>query len=665
MEQNAHRNSIPAGDVVLAQLPPYGVQPWLSMGLVVLYDALARVGITSRVIRVLERLDDLPQGVVDASLATYLRDPPIHARLAAMEQAQDAAPGFFDQLLRGLLDGPEQVFALSLFRNNADLSLWVAKLLKQRRPSSFVILGGPETIEDPEPYSQPWVDVVVGTDAELTFLPVVESILENRLERLALIPNIWLNPALGVRSVAAEPKPPLRPAPQAQIDYAPLLALIAGDAPPTISVLLNWGCPYNCSFCTNRNIYSRFSEGSTERILAEIDQIVETWKQQQPDSPTLSIQFSDATTNVLSAQFDELLAALARRQKEWPLRPYFRGQILFDDSRIKDETVRLMTAANFGNAFFGLESASDELRRRLRKPAKIASVARAFEIFHRAGGSGLTYGVPIGIPGETNADWKTTVDFVDWTLSFKGALQGITVLPYMFFESAQDPQWKVLNVGERRGLLWRMNDPAGDAAERGRRLLATYERIDNRVETTSPFPPYLMLPMMLPDESPARLDAWMKKFGRIHDQLNDTHDQSRAAGCAPEAPIPALGGIARSMIEQSIQSGPHTRRMGHRRIPLESRPPAGCCRVCAPGVGGTVRAGSRPLLRRQTGVHAYCALQSHVSAVVARSKVHLRSRADDVLRERDPAARARPPRPRRLTSVRQLPPRPTRRTSAC
>ena len=73
----------------------------------------------------------LPEPVADASLVTLTFDPPIEARLAAMERAHRAAPGFFDQLVDEVLRGGEDVVGLSSFRNNADVTLHVARLIKE------------------------------------------------------------------------------------------------------------------------------------------------------------------------------------------------------------------------------------------------------------------------------------------------------------------------------------------------------------------------------------------------------------------------------------------------------------------------------------------------------------------------------------------------------
>src|SRR5262249_22476529 len=165
---------------------------------------------------------------------------------------------------------------------------------------------------------------------------------------------------------------------------------------------------------------------------------------------------------------------------------------------------------------FGLDGASDDLRRSLQKPASVAQVIAAMEVYHRGGRGGLSFGMPVGIPGETEAHFGDAERFVDQALRLEGTLDTITVLPYMASPSAQDPELSRRiqagtqacpeNRGDRRGVLWRADVPGGDPAERARRLMRLFERIDRRVPTNSPIPPYLALPAMLPGEDPARIE---------------------------------------------------------------------------------------------------------------------------------------------------------------
>lgn len=514
------KSSIESGDVVLCSLPPYSTQPWLSMGVVLHFGMLAEAGIRARVVRPIAPPFDVPDGVLQASLTTFVFDPAVEERMAAMEAAYAASPAFFDDIVDELVRGGEQIIALSVYRNNIDFSLLIAKLVKARRPKGYVVIGGPEAVEDPPASCLDWVDAVVGADAESVFVPLVAALLSGRTEAASVLRNVWINPRVrsgrGLVSLQPAPVPPAYP----RIDYAALVPLLVGDAEATMPVLLNWGCPYQCAFCSNRSIYSRFTAGSVERVLSEMDEITHAWHALRGEHPEgLTLQLSDATTNALPAQFDALLTGVASRKANWLTQPSLRGQTLFD-SRITRERVRLMAAAGFSSTFFGLESASDRLRRSLQKPASTMQVAAAIEEYHHGGAGGLHIGVPVGIPGEEDQDFVETLRFMEWAVGLKGTVASVTVLPYVFFLSAQDPGLADGNRGARRGVMWRNDGPGGDPATRARRFMQAFEAIDLRVPTNSPLPPYLFLPAMLPEEPAASLERWMDRYGHTFDQIS-------------------------------------------------------------------------------------------------------------------------------------------------
>jgi radical SAM superfamily enzyme YgiQ (UPF0313 family) len=549
----ASRHSIPKGDVVLCNLPPYSTQPWLSMGVVVHYALLARAGIRARVVRPIDSPFLVPPSAAHASLVTFTFDPSMDERMAAMENAYRVDPRFFDAMVDELLAGPEEVIGLSLFRNSADVSLWVARLVKERRPACFIVLGGPEAIEEPTALLLPWIDAVIGADAEAVVVEVARAFLDRRPERCAALRNVHLNPALGVKPRELVAREPSEPPPFPTIDYEPLMPLFVGDIQPTVPMLLNWGCPHSCGFCSNRSIYSRFTAGSTDRVIEEMDAVASRWRALHDGSfPQLTLQLSDATTNALPSQLDDLFRAVSARRSRWGTLPFLRGQVLFD-TRITEERVRLMAEANFFSMFFGLDGASDELRRSLKKPASVEQVHAAMEVYHRGGNGGLSFGMPVGIPGETESDFLEAERFVERALALEGTIDTITVLPYLFTLTAQDPELAKMNRGARRGVMWRADVPGGDPAERGARMMRLFEKIDRRVPTSSPLPPYLLLPAMLPGEDPARLDAWMDRFGREFDQITPVTQQEGRV--KEKKPAPAVLGPSLSRAERAIPIG--------------------------------------------------------------------------------------------------------------
>ncbi|MBL8913007.1 MAG: radical SAM protein [Archangium sp.] len=519
-------------DVALISPPPYGAQPWLTMGVVLHATLLRNAGIDVEVLRLLNPPFAVPEPVQHASLVTFTFDPTMDERLELMERADAASPGFFDALVDAALKLSPRIVGLSVFRNNVDVALHLARRIKARSPSTRVIIGGPEAIEAPRELLLPFVDVVLGAEAENVFPLVVRALLAAEPVSFR---NVFTHAGTG-DTTARVPEFP-------QLDYARVLPLLVGDQQPTVPMLLNWGCPYSCSYCSNRVTYSRFTEGSVERVLAEMDAIVSQWA--QLGGGGLSLQLSDATTNALPSQLDALLRGIIERRAKWPLQPKIRGQMLFD-ARLTEERVALLAEAGFGNTFFGVDGAGAALRKGLHRPGSLEQVEAAARLWLERGLSGLTFGFPVGIPGETDEDFEAALQFVERILALGRSeqIESITVLPYVFFRSAQDAAFTRLNTGAPRGVMWRASVPGGDPAVRARRFMTFFERIAGRVETVSPIPPYLLLPAMLPDE-PQRVSAFLERFGRSFDQLTPPARHGGAAVVEVDSPTHrALRGVS-------------------------------------------------------------------------------------------------------------------------
>jgi hypothetical protein len=74
---------------------------------------------------------------------------------------------------------------------------------------------------------------------------------------------------------------------------------------------------------------------------------------------------------------------------------------------------------------------------------------------------------------------------------------------------------------------------------RAKRFMRLFELGAGRTDVNSPFPPYLFLSEMLPDEPSGTVEAWMDRYGRSFDQLTPrtparapTHTPAFEAACA-------------------------------------------------------------------------------------------------------------------------------------
>ena len=154
---------------------------------------------------------------------------------------------------------------------NERLSLAIARAVKETRPETVVVFGGPQVPDRSERWlrEHPWVDVAVHGEGEAVFTALLDGV--DRRE----IPGISFLRADG--SYEQHGKAPritdmtTIPSPYLEGTFAPLQA-----AYPDERWIMMWetnrGCPFSCTFCdwgsaTQSKVF-RFDE---ERIFAEVE----------------------------------------------------------------------------------------------------------------------------------------------------------------------------------------------------------------------------------------------------------------------------------------------------------------------------------------------------------------------------------------------------------
>lgn len=488
------------------------VAPWMPAAVPLLRQILADAEIETRLVRFGDDPFEYPPELFELTRFHYWRGTTIESHLEDMERVAQKTPEFFEAMVEGMLAGGESVFGFSVYRLNAGVTLQVARELKRRRPECRIILGGPEAGESPEDLRMPWIDAVVSGMADRVVVALVSAALNDELQALDL-PEVWLNPALA-------DKPPVEHAAAyvalsshevPVMDYAEVLDLLEHERSPVVPVLLNVGCPFDCGFCTNRTVYPEFIRSPADRVVREIQGIVENWESRFHGEPeTLRVMFCDATVNAEPAQFDAVARALC--DAELPSWVEFDANVVVD-GRVTPQRAALMQKAGFRNLFFGLESASHAVRRDMKKPGRMEAVVRGLESLKSHGSQmSLAAGLVIGWPTESDADFEESLSFVE-RMGEAGALRALAITLLAVFPGAQNPTLLDDNRGEHRGLLWERPVPAGSIQVRGRRFLEVYERLStSSVHVISALEPAVIHRWMLEHEDEDEIEAWVQRF---------------------------------------------------------------------------------------------------------------------------------------------------------
>jgi hypothetical protein len=519
----APRYPDPVSSVVLATLPPFFHYTWLGAGVVRLAHILNDNGVPTRLIRPLADLNAVPEDIRLSSLATLALDVPLATRMARLAEAAAQHPALFAEILDRLLSGGEGVVALSIWRTNVDLTLQVCQMIRQRRPEVRIILGGPEAIERKAILHGPWADAVVSGSGDDVIVPLATAMLDGHPGRGRRLAHTWIAPEhLDDGGPLAKSTPPTSP-----IDYAALLPLVAPDTQPRLPTVLNVGCVFRCAFCTNQLVYPETGWGSVETCAEEIRRIAHGWRQAYPDRPDITVELCDATINGWPSQFTDLCTTLitagtqAQCSANWVV-----------DPRVTEAVVERAAEAGITQLFFGLESGCDRIRKVMKKPGTSAQVWSALQRADRASGGRVHvgFGVIVGWPDETEAEYHQTVSMLERIAGLDGLSPNANVSPLFTTDNAQGRAAMGDLEGPSYGVLWRGSDAAGDPELRCRRMMGIVEHFGGVLRVDCPVPVEILAGWMLPPDRHDFLARWT-----AHNILPPPPEPSESS---PEPPLP-------------------------------------------------------------------------------------------------------------------------------
>jgi radical SAM superfamily enzyme YgiQ (UPF0313 family) len=500
------------GEVAFTFLPP--LENWfpLPIGSILLTQKLLESGIPARVINNNPLTDKAPDVLFKHGSRNFYLDLTMEERQREIREVRRVFPAFFERILDRLLSGSERIFGFTVFRINADTTMEVCRLLKERRPDAVVMLGGPEIAVEPFDLRQDFADVLVYQNALSMIVPIVRTILDGKMAELETYPDIWVHPRhLPRRSTPVE-KRTFNPTPLPMVDYRPYLPFMKNDSRAVVPLLLNSGCPFDCGFCANKTVYSTFQVNSIERIKEEIFSTAKYWKELHKggDVPRLRYDFADAILNAVPRQLDDLCRVIIKSKGIINFDHQFTGSFVLD-SRVTGERLSLLRNVGFSNLFFGLESAISRIRKEIKKPGSIESIFETIRLIEENDGPPIIISVLAGWPSETEDDFRQNVRFIERLISF-AQIASMFVLPLIMVSGAQNPDLFKGNYGDKRGLLWRTDAPAGDPVVRGERFLRYIEHFGSILHVSSSLPLDLALEIFFPSQPRKFREIYLQRF---------------------------------------------------------------------------------------------------------------------------------------------------------
>ena len=296
----------------------------------------------------------------------------------------------------------------------------LAEKIKAINPSIPIVLGGPQASilhkETLERY--PFIDYILRNEADYNIV----LLLKNILRKNGSFPELQDITGLTYRNtgnkVIANPSQQAVP----DLNLLPIPAYEKIQFDEYLSIDVGRGCPFNCTFCSTNQFFSRlYRVKSVKRIIEEMDYCYDlfnaTWFGLSHDMLTLNKNF------VL-----ELCKGLSEHNNKTGRKYTWNCSARTDC--VSNELLTAMSESGCIGIFFGIESGSERIQKQIKKKLKLN---QAHEIINNSCSVGIRTSVSYmaGFPDETKAELKKTIEsvFITASIGAKPQMTLLSILP--------------------------------------------------------------------------------------------------------------------------------------------------------------------------------------------------------------------------------------------
>lgn len=349
-----------------------------------------------------------------------------------------------------------------LFSSSTSTFLTVAgwiKILKREFPNVTTILGGPHNITYPrETLIHQYIDIIAIGDAWGTLPELIKTIEQNG----------GLNSVNGIGFRDKDGNPTLtQPAkkvnswdgvPFPARDLLPnnLYSTIISTQRPSTIIMTALGCPYMCGYCDTpiRTVYR-----SAESVADEIEECINKYGVKE-------INFYDETFTINQERAFKICDEIIRRGLSKKIVFTIRTRA----DCVTEELIKKLAEAGCARINFGVESASEELLRKMKRYLSQDTIKKAIGLTKKYGIQAFGFFM-IGIPSDTRESIKKTIQLaIELDLDYVQFTK-LTPLPntqvyYDLLKETGYDYWKDYTLGKTNGSetlqVTSCNVPPGD-----------------------------------------------------------------------------------------------------------------------------------------------------------------------------------------------------------
>lgn len=458
VRRRLHKKIQPAPDVVLITLPPWGFDN-PPVGLAYLSTYLRAHGMRTEIIdfniKFYNDVHDIYR------MLWHVENKNFWSNEKTYQVVAHSLRGQIDAAIKELVDRKPKLLGFSVVDPKERITIEVIKGFRKHNREAKIILGGPACFT-PE-YRQIFIDQAgdlidgycVG-EGEETLLETARRVRKGR--DLAGIPGLMLLDENRECQLVER-------APIMELDSVahPLYEEFDLDIYPGDSLILEWsrGCIGNCTYCKGKQISGDYRTRSAAHIFAELEH---HYHVNRIDNFTISDNLINGSPDVLEKLCDMII------ESKLPIR--FNGEGIPLPAMAGPLMEKLARAGCY-ELQWGLESGSEIVLKSMGKLRffKVEEAERVVRRSHETGIKTCLF-IIVGFPGETDAQWQKTINFVrrnaEWIDQIKSINSLHVITGTMVHIHAEQFG---LELPERDyHYLWRSQDGANTPAVRNRRI---------------------------------------------------------------------------------------------------------------------------------------------------------------------------------------------------
>lgn len=300
----------------------------------------------------------------------------------------------FEECVREILNFSPKVVGFSVWSTTAYFAIKMAEMIKESNKNILIVFGGFYCITAREELiSNDVVDAVVYGEGELTLADIVENYSYKKDIRGCLIKYNGAIKDCGSReeidNLDKLPFPDL-----SFFSYEKYL--FKYSAPISFSRGCDWGCPYCITGCQWRKLRVRSVENIYNEIICRLEEF-----------PKLrSFEICDPSINSDMSTLSNLCDLIIKNN----IKTIFNGYAQIKPGMTID-FLKKLKKAGFPALGFGMESGSNRVLNKMRRPYTVELAERVIKDAYNAGIE-VILGFIVGFPGETEENFQDTLNFI-------------------------------------------------------------------------------------------------------------------------------------------------------------------------------------------------------------------------------------------------------------